>query len=215
MFLTKEQYEQTMQITENAAEAGALLSEFSAWFYENYRLKLYNYFCDCPNGLTRLQLVLWDFSCSLQFDNDKWRNPDERKRAIIACKFAELCRKYGEHPDYQTGEKIFICFESLSDEIEKRVIALAYDEVKQLDIPDLWRIYCASSSYHIFFETDAQVEQHKNDGVCDTITKACDEIVKRHDEYNVFERGLTCWFTSHQTLREKYDNNLGHYWIDN
>lgn len=215
MFLTKEQYEHAIQINENVVAAEPLFSEFSAWFNENYHLKLYDYFCDCPNGLIRLQLVLWDLSCSLQFDNDKWRNPDERKRAVIADKFAQLCRKYGNHPDYQDGKKIFICFESLSDEIEKRVVDLAYDEVKQLDIPDLWHIACGRSSFHIFFESDAQVPQHEADGVCDSIRKSCNEIIKKYDKYNVFDRGVSCWFTSHQTLCEKYDGSFGHYWNDN
>lgn len=215
MFLTNEQYEHAMQINQTPVTETALFSEFSSWFSESYHLKLYDFLCDCPGGLIRLRLVLWDFTSSIQFDNDKWRNPDKRKLAVIARKFAELCKKYGEHPDYQNSEKIFICFESLSDEIEKRVIALAYEEVKKLNIPDLWKVVCGRSSYHIFFETDAQIEQYKDNGICTSITEACTEIIKKYDKYNVFDRGVCCWFTSRQTLLEKYDGNFGHYWNDN
>lgn len=215
MFLTNEQYEHAMQINESIIEPGPLLSEFAFWFNQSYHLKLYDYFCDCPNGLTRLQLVLWENSSYLLFTNDKWRNPDERKIAVIAKKFAELCRKYDVLPDYQNGEKIFVCFESLCDEIEKRVLKLAYEEVKALDIPDLWKVACGSSSFHIFFETDEQAKRHQADGVCDSIRNACSEILKKYDKYNVFDRGASCRYTSRQTLNEKYDGSFGHYWNDN
>ena len=63
----------------------------------------------------------------------------------------------------------------------------------------------------IFYETDVQVEQFKLNGVSDELRTNITQIVIADDKYNVFSNGVSCDFTSHQTLDEKYRGNLFYY----
>ncbi len=63
----------------------------------------------------------------------------------------------------------------------------------------------------IFYETDAQIEEHENDGKSELLRLQIQHILGRNDRYHVFTHGVRCEFTSKQTLDEKYQGNMFYY----
>ena len=52
-------------------------------------------------------------------------------------------------------------------------------ELKALEIPDIWRVEIIFDRVHIFFVTDEQEALHRRDGVCGSVKREVEEIVKQ------------------------------------
>jgi hypothetical protein len=84
---------------------------------------MYDYICDRVNELTRLRIVLWN-----RDDETKLRkgaNLDSAIQKKFQEQFAILSRKYHKHRNYQNEDAIFVCYETICDEIQKRILAKA------------------------------------------------------------------------------------------
>lgn len=68
-----------------------------------------------------------------------------------------------------------------------------------------------TAGVHIFYFTDEQIQIHETDGVSNGLCQKCTDIVKVHDKYGVFSKGVSCVFTSKQTLDEKYAGSMFNY----
>lgn len=100
--------------------------------------------------------------------------------------FALLAQKYQEHISYQSADRIFVCCETMKDEIQQRVLKNVKNEIYALGKGDVWKIEIIFATIHIFYETDFQVEAHSIDGVSDLLREKCSYIVKKYDNFNVF-----------------------------
>lgn len=129
----------------------------------------------------------------------------------MACGIAVLARKYNVHPEYHNENNIFVCTDTISDQIVSKTLWSLKDIICGLQRDDIWKIEVIFQSVHIFYETDEQVERHKTDGVSDSLRKQIANIVKPYDKYNVFPNGVSCVFTSKQTLDEKYGGSMFAY----
>lgn len=210
LFLTDEEYNHVMDLIENRTVPTPLLAEFREWFFTRYGVRLYDYFCDnTADGLIRLRAVLFRSS-----DKGKLKsslNPDRGVQNEIRNKFAQLAVRYGCHASYQFPADVFVCFETIRDEMAKRTIQLAKQEIKEIKHTDIWRIEVQFENVYIFYYTDEQVNSHMSDGVSDMIKNAAVKAVKRHDRYYMYDKGVKCVFTSKQTLDEKYAGNMFYY----
>ena len=68
------------------------------------------------------------------------------------------------------------------------------DSIYALQKDDIWKISIIFESVHIFYETDAQITAHEEDGTSGSLTEMIIEIVKVHDRYQVFKDGVPCVF---------------------
>lgn len=211
MFLTTEQYNETLELMSGNIKPSMLLQDLKAWVQEKYQLEVYNYLCDyTTNGLLRLRLVLWD-----RWAEDKMHdgpNYDKRKQREVAEKFAELARLYGVHQDYRNADTIFVCYETIRDEIQKDIMKRVSNRIMSIRHPDIWKIDICFGSVHIFYQTDEQIERNKKNGVSEEIKSRCTEIVREYDAFNVFWDGANCVFSSHQTIDEKYAGSMFYYY---
>jgi len=211
MFMTKEEYNETLDLFSGKEKPGFLLRDLKLWAKDNLQIEVYNYLCDYTiNKLWRLRLVLWDPE-----DENKMHdgpNYDKSKQRQVAKKFAELARLYQVHPKYWNEEDIFVCCETIRDEIQMDILKRARADIKNIQIPDLWRIDIFFTTIHIFYETDAQIECNKRNGVSDYLQRRCTKIVKKYDVYNAFADGASCIFSSWQTVNEKFEGNMFYYY---
>ena len=215
MLLSKERYGHALRCLdmrgqEDGTAEGRLLRELQEWGRDRGGLELCDYFCDrMESGRLRLTIVLWDTESRKKIM--KGANYNEKKQRAFADRFAELSRKYGIYREYWKGWDVFVAFDTLKDEIQSDTAERAEREICALACGDIWRIEVFYGRVHCFYETDAQVLAHEKDGVSKAFRESCGDIVKRYDRYGVFQDGISCTFTSRQTLDEKYDGKMFFY----
>lgn len=210
MFLNDVQYKYVLKLIDGTALPNSLFLELAEWAKSEFGVKIYDYIRDTTvNGRKRLVIVLWDHESAEFFHNGPNYNPEVQK--AFRDKFALLTGKYNIHLDYQDADDIFVCYDTISDQIRSKLLWSLKEKICALQSSDIWKIEILFGSVHIFYETDAQIEIHSTDGVSESLRKKISDIVKPHDKYNVFPNGVSCVFTSHQTLDEKYSGSMFYY----
>ena len=212
MFLSEQEYQHVLDLMEGRIVPGPLLKELAEWTGERFGVKVYDYICDqTTNGLTRLRVVVWDREV-----HDVFMDAGNYNKSIqmqFQEEFAFLARKYMVHPEYYDAEKIFVCWETVKDQIVSKELWLSRMEFFNLKLSrnDIWKIEIIFQSVHVFYETDDQVETHASDGVSEGLRRQISDIMRSADRYGVFKDGVSCVFTSHQTLNEKYRGSMFYY----
>lgn len=121
MFLSEEQFIHAKELYEQIAEPTPLLADLSAWTMKKYGIKVIDYICDVRrDGILRMMPVLWEDEEVNMFR--KYCNYNPIMQKAFAYKFAGLCRKYKSHTEYTKPSKIFVAYETLKEEFEKRSI---------------------------------------------------------------------------------------------
>ena len=129
MLLSEQEYSHAVDILAGRTDREPLLQEFEEWFEETFGLKVYDYICDVTKaGRVRLKVVLWDKDCRKKLM--KGANPDFRKQKKIGEKFSELCRTYRKHEAYYRADGLLVCYDTLQDEIGKRILKQAESRIK-------------------------------------------------------------------------------------
>ncbi|MBQ4536852.1 MAG: hypothetical protein II994_04445 [Lachnospiraceae bacterium] len=209
--MTDIEFKETLDLMSGKRVSGPLFTELKIWVKAAMGVEVYHYFCDTTtNGLLRLRLVLWDFAAERNMHDGP--NLDAKKQMAIAKKFSELARFYQIHQDYWQAENIFVCYETLRDEIQKDILKRVRAEIKNIQHPDIWRIEIFFESIHVFYKTDEQIVSNQTNGISDYIRNQCTQLVKRYDWYNAFANGANCIFSSHQTIDEKFHGNMFYYY---
>lgn len=210
MFLEEQEYQHVLALLDKKIEKTPILEGLTLWVKQEFDVDIYDYVCDkTKNGLTRLRIVVWDYAVTERFCNGA--NYDTKKQRKFQVKFSELARKYDIHPEYHNANTVFVCFETIRDQIAGKLLWSLKDNIYALQKDDIWKISIIFESVHIFYETDAQITAHEEDGTSGSLTEMITEIVKVHDRYQVFKDGVPCVFTSHQTLDEKYKGSMFFY----
>lgn len=211
MLLTKEQYARAKDLYDKKVAPSPLLSELAAWAGENFRVTVIDYICDIrSDGHLRLKLVLWDYVEEKLLRNGC--NYDAQIQKLFAEKFAEISCKYQVHTEYQKPEKVFVCYDTLKDEIRGDVLQKAKEEFGQLAGGEIWKVKVNRENITIFYKTDAQIEENEKNGTSEALKQKCIDIIKKYDDYGLWENGIFCEFCSHQTFLEKYKGNWQFYY---
>lgn len=168
MFMTETELSETLDLLSGRRSRSVLLNELGTWAESVFQVKVYNYFCDCTkNGLLRVRLVLWDFATERKMHDGP--NLDKMKQKQVAEKFAELARLYQVHQEYWNAEDIFVCYETIRDEIQKDILKRVSGAIKGLRHPDLWKIEIFFESVHFFYETDEQIARNAENGTSENL----------------------------------------------
>ncbi len=123
MFLSEEQFIHAKELYEQIKEPTPLLADLSAWTMKKYGIRVIDYICDERlDGKLRMMPVLWEDKEVDMFR--RYSNYNPKIQRAFAFKFAELCRKYKEHSGFTKPTQIFIAYESLKEEFEKRNIPI-------------------------------------------------------------------------------------------
>lgn len=211
MFLEEAEYQYIINLMSGKEKPYPLLAELKEWYVETFQMEMYDYICDYTiTGLNRLKIVLWNHEEEKKM-HKKDANLDPKKQDKIRNKFAELARKYQLHKEYWDADDIFVCYDTICDEIQKRILYICQPKIERIKHRDIWKIEIIFSGIHIFYETDEQIISNQANGVSKKIHDKCTEIVKKYEEFNVFPNGVNCTFTSHQTLDEKYAGSMFYY----
>lgn len=197
MLLTEQQYLHAIDLLRCPEKKDLFLVELQQWFYQHYQIHLYAYFYDLTHEhITRLKLIVW---------SDEQHFVRQKSQKDIQEYWTYLTQKY--HQDWISKPEI-ITYDTLKDEIQKRILKQTSDLIQNIYYPEIWKIKIIFDQVHIFFETDEQCQISKRLGINDQINQKILEIVQPYDEFHVFDDSFSCVFTSHQTLDEKYQGSM-------
>ena len=210
MFLEPKQYEHILDILKDKIQPEPLLIELQNWASKELGIEIYEFVCDYAiTGLLRLTIILWD--------RDEYKkmfhsgNLDAKKQKKIAVKFAELARAHNLYREYWDSKDIFVCYDTVADEIKKHILENNRTKITEIKHPDIWKIEIIFEGIHVFYQNDEQIKMHENDGLSNKIEEMCSGIVKKEDIFHAFGKGVKCVFTSRQTLNEKYHGSMFYY----
>ena len=83
MFLTEENYNETINLMVGRKEPSLLLKDLIDWAKDSLQINVFNYICDdTDNGLRRLRLVLWDYEAAKKIHDGP--NYDKKKQSQVA-----------------------------------------------------------------------------------------------------------------------------------
>ena len=214
MFLSEDEYTYVLRVLDKKEKYNPLLDDFTQWMKMQLDIHMITYAMDTTNnGLIRLRIILWDQEEEKKLFSDF--NYDKKKQLLIQKEFARLACKYACYPDYQKEEQIFVCADTLKDEIQKRIVNQEKVQVKLQDLKrkydDIYEVVSSFGTIHIFYYTDEQIKEHEEDGFSLKLQKKCNKLVQKKDPYGVFNNGIACVFASKQLLDEHYDGNMYYY----
>lgn len=212
MFLEDYQLEQTLNILNNKSKwKPALLNDLAEWAENELDLTVINYFLDTlSDNRPRIIILVWDDEERNRFF-DKIHNYDKAKQKLVREKFAQLAKKHNVYPVYQKPDEVFVCIDTLKDELERITLSKATPKITAKTGGIIHKIIIGGNTIHIFFETENQLKESKENGYCDKIQKKLTKILKKYDKYKLYSNGAPCVFTSKQMLDEKYDGNMYYY----
>ena len=210
MLLSEKEFHHTLDLME--PESGRLpdpvLKGLDDWCQKTIGIRVYDYFCGCTRGgRLRVKIVLWDQNAKKKVM--KGPNFDEKKQKNFAGKFAELSRKYQLNRDYQNESRLFICYDTIRDQLQHQILEMAGKELLLFaGAPDVWKIYIHFTRIHIFYETEEQVRIHEADGQHRRLQEKCAGVLTQYDVHQAFADVQHCIFTSRQTLDDQYEGSM-------
>ena len=206
MLLNEQQYQHAFHLLCRLEPKSLFLLEFEQWFQQTFHLKLYDYFYDqTHDNQSRLKLLLWNHQECQKMK--KGIHFDEIKQQKIGKQFVFLCQKH----HISTKCPSIISYDTLEDEIRKRILNQVQKEIQSIHRPYIWKIKIIFDQVHVFYKTDEQCEACQQTGISQEINQKILDIVKPLDSFHVFHDNFSCVFTSQQTLNEKYDGKMFNY----
>lgn len=212
MFLNENEYQHVIGLINGTIKVPPFLSDLQKWYKKNYNVQLYDFICDnTSNGLIRLRIVVWGYEDERIMKCADGLNLDSEKQNEIRVKFSELAIQYECYHEYQNPSKIFVCYETIEDEIITRILRQAESSIISIKHKDIWKIEIVSGTVHFFYETDEQITLNELNGTNELLNSMVTKIVLPHDKYKIFKNGVHCIFTSKQTFEEKFEGNMYYY----
>lgn len=174
MFLEPNQYEHVIQILSGKIKPEPILVQLQEWARKEMATEVYDFVCDyAVSGCLRLQIILWDRKEYKEMHDSG--NLDHQKQKKFAVKFAELAKVHKVHKEYWNADDIFVCYDTIADEIEKRILQNNKAKIMEIRHPHIWKIEIIFEGFHVFYQTDKQIEEHEKDGLSNRIEQMCSD----------------------------------------
>ncbi|MCT7552985.1 hypothetical protein [Aliarcobacter butzleri] len=177
---------------------------------QEYGLKPINIFYDLidNNKTTRINIIFEDYEEANSFRTAY--NYDEYKQKIISNKIRDILNKYHKYK----LEKVFVCFSAFKplaiEEIKSNILNKFKKDV--FNCKDIWKIN-DFFGITIFFYTNKQVQEYKNSDLLKLWTNEIFNFLKNYDKFNYINKeNFYINLESKETIDNKYDGNLFHYW---
>ena len=215
MFLSKSEYQHTIDLLKGKEKPDYILSSLQDFFQREFDVRLYDYFTDeISDGEYRLRYIVWDESVHESFftHTENFYGRDRKKEEKIKNEFSRLCQETDTNRPFQNPEGYFATPSTIADEILTDIQHKATEPIKQyLDtLEQVKRYEFNFDTVHIFYETDNDITAHENDGLSKEIANNILSIKQQFDDFSIITDGGVV-FTSLQTLNEKFAGNMFYY----
>ena len=215
MPLNSDEYQHIVDLMRGKEEPDPVLTGMKDLFRKEWDCELYDCIADrLSDGQGRLRYVVWDRSIQESFmtRSESFYGCDAAKEAVIKKEFSRLCRQESILNSFHDPENYFALPAAIAEKLAEDIAHRAEKQVRQYlgTITPVCRYEFFSDTVHIFYRLDADIAGHQKDGLSEAIENRILAIKKAYDEFGVLtDAGVT--FSSLQTLREKYDNNMFYY----
>jgi len=224
-------YKETKLIKQGNSSINPDFKLLASWIDNNWKVKVLNVYYDVTIGtynkpFPRLNIIFEELEDELKFRDSFLGNFHSDKQRIIARKFDELVNgksneqtisvwSYIRPKQYKYNTQgllvIFDAFKPIArDEANEQIPQSEVDDLKaELKNPDIWSISRFASSVTFFFYTQKQADTAKRGGYIELLTDKYFDVLKKHDEFNYFDRQT---FSVSIDSKENFDKNYESNW---
>ena len=212
MFLTDEQAGHIVGIIGGTVPRTPLLKELQEWAKAELDLLVLGYFCDYLDGTKpRLKIVLWNLEVMDKVQEKDSPNYDKNIQHKFQEKFAALANKYNMHNDFTDAERIFVCYDTVQEQIQTKTLKDVKEQIYALEGGDIWKLHIRNSSVYVFYYTEMDIARNEQCGRSEVIRSKIRDIVRVNDTNNQFVNGVSVYFASKEKLDKEYDGSFYFY----
>lgn len=215
MFIEDKELHDIKSLLKGKKKPDAILLGLKKYFAEQFDCEIYAYICDkVTDGRLRLRFIVWDNATRQKFfkSTEKFFGVDDKKINAIKAEFSTLCIVNNCYKDYWEPKRYFAVPSEIESDLLEEVQNIVHPQISNYlnGIKSVKEIAFWFGTVHIFYETDADIELNRNNGLSDKIRNVIFQIKKAADEFGVCENGGVV-FSSIQTLNEKFGGSMQHY----
>lgn len=214
MFLTEEDVNKIIRTVRGITPEDSVLTFMKQYFRDKYDICILDYICSdevfCAQGRKskRVQFITWDMEeaskCHIVSDMSIRNN--------VKKVFARACQENDLHPDFQDQSNFFPVLTDIERDITEFLFRAKRDQIDTAlkSYSQVREHMYSTPCVQVFYETDEDIAKNEENGLSSEIRNRISDILGEVEGFEGKRLGHTV-FTSLQTLREKYDNNLFYY----
>lgn len=209
--------DETKQLLKREKSLTPVFQEFSRWLFHRYGVRAINYQFDPieydKNGRWRLRIMLHtseDYQKVLKVDGYTY-NEDYQKE--IAAGFAKIAEEFA-YADQTQLNNLLVVYTDVSAELKVDANIKAAEHAGEwmkfkYTHAGFWTIYPAGTAAVVFCLKDRDVLTNQENGVSQSIENEYFEILKRYDEFGMFNReGFSIAYDSKENVDNNYHGSL-------
>lgn len=193
-----------------------MLMEFRKFMKDEFNVRVYAFFVDSFIGcggkrLRKLKFVV-PARDTERFARVQTTDPTGTTEWKIKEEFSRLCKKYKIYPEFLNPSDYFAISAEFETELKREILSLCEYDIRALkkSIPEVNEIYPSEGMFHVFYNTNADIETYEKSGLSAEIKDKITSIVQKNDMYNIFE-DVRVKYTSKQDFDETYKGNWYYY----
>lgn len=193
-----------------------MLMEFREFMKDEFDVRVYAFFVSSIIGykgksLRKLQFVV-PAKDTNRFVRVQSTDPYGTTEWKIKEEFSRLCKKYNKYPEYLNPLDYFAVSGEFETELKREILSSCEYDLRALEksIPEVNEIYKSDDTFHVFYNTNADIETCEKSGLSAEIKDKILIIVQKNDMYNVF-KDVRVKYTSKQDFNETYQGNWYYY----
>lgn len=214
MFLSEAEVNKVLETVRGQTPEDAVLKSMKQYFHDTFDTNILDYICSTeefgPPGKKskRVQFITWD-------GKDMKKCPTATDMAVrneVKQVFSQVCRENNLHPDFYDPSKFFPVLTEIESDITGMRIKMKQSLLETVlnSYPQIKKHAYSSPCIHVFYETDKDIVQNERNGISSVIRTRVSKTLGEVEGLEGKQLGMTV-FTSLQTLKEKYNDNMYHY----
>lgn len=183
MFIEENELSDIKRILKGKKKPDAVLLGLKKYFAEQFDCEIYAYICDkVSDERLRLRFIVWDDVAQQKFykSTEKFYGTDDKKINGIKAEFSTLCIVNNLHKDFWKPNSYFAVPSEIKSDLLEEVPKIVFPQISNYlnGIKSVKKMALGFGTAHIFYETDADIEFNKNNGLSNKIEKDIFRIKK-------------------------------------
>lgn len=213
---TDAEYLDTKRVKLNQKQIPKVFTELIEWVDQKYKVRTINIYYDriIPFDRPRIQLI-YESREEASKMRDHTGNFNSKIQYEIASKFADLVKSQNLNDQFDTKNVLvvfsdfsWLAVSDASMSIPKEELQTLMNKYKKGII---WDIHQGGTGVNIFFYTEMQINEHKNDPEILEIKDEYFRLIKRYDLFNYIKESHIS-FDSKENFDKNYDSNWFYYY---
>ena len=213
LYIKEHQIRKILDMINGRIPEDAVLQDMKAFFKEEFGINIFDYICErAKTGLLRMRIVVWDGKDMRPF----FCRPDRELENMIKDRFSRACREHGLNTEYYDPKDYFSVVTPLKHEVEQMLMNKEMmDKISALlrTFPEVKSHRFSIPTVHVFYETDADIENYEKSGLSTKIRDAISDLLGSLPGLEGRKMG-DVRFSSLEEFEGRYKGNFYGFWLD-